>query len=95
MEIKHELPLEFSKSYLDTRKNITLVIQYLEALRESQPDVKVNNNCIRLLMESLTKANEMYQDLNKLPVYNMELRAENHILKVENKRLQKQINEML
>ena len=95
MEIKHELPLEFSKSYLDTRKNITLVIQYLEALRDNQPDVKVNNNCIRLLMESLTKANEMYQDLNKLPVYNMELRAENHILKVENKRLQKQINEML
>ena len=95
MEIKHELPLEFSKSYLDTRKNITLVIQYLEALRDNQPDVKVNNNCIRLLMESLTKANEMYQDLNKLPVYNMELRAENHILKVENKRLQKQINELL
>ena len=94
MEIKHELPAEFSRDYLKTRDKITMVIKYLEKLGNDKPDVRVNNDCIRLLMEALNSANEMFQDLNKLPQYNMELRAENHILKVENKRLQEQLNRL-
>ena len=87
MEIKHNLAIEWSREYLKARNNISLVIEYLEKLKELPPKIEVNNDSIRLLMESLKVASEMYLDLNKLPVYNMELRAENHILKVENKRL--------
>lgn len=95
MEIKHDLPLELSTGYLKARKNITMVIGYLDKLGDLTPSKDVNNDSIRLLSEALTTANEMYQQLNKLPVYNMELRAENHILKVENKRLLKEIETML
>lgn len=87
MEIKHNLTIEWSRDYLIARKNISLVIEYLEKLKELPPKVEVNNDSIRLLMESLKVANDMYQDLNKLPIYNSELRAENHVLRVENKRL--------
>ena len=91
MEIEHNLAIEWSRDYLKARKNITLVIKYLEELRDNKPDVMVNNDAVRLLMEALTTANVMYQDLNKLPINNMELMAQNHVLKVENKRLQNEL----
>ena len=94
MEIEHNLTIEWSRDYLKARKNITLVIKYLEQLGDLKPDVTVNNDSIKLLMEALTTANVMYQDLNKLPVINMELRAENHVLKVENKRLQNELEKL-
>lgn len=94
MEIEHNLTIEWSRDYLKARKNITLVIKYLEELRDNKPNVTVNNDAVRLLMEALTTANVMYQDLNKLPINNMELMAQNHVLKVENERLRNEIEKI-
>lgn len=94
MEIKHNLAIEWSRDYLKARNNISLVIKYLDNIRVNKPTVEVTNDSIRLLMEAMKTASEMYLDLNKLPVYNMELRAENHILKVENERLRKEIEKI-
>lgn len=94
MEIKHNLAIEWSRDYLKARNNISLVIQYLDNIRVNKPTVEVTNDSIRLLMESMKTASDMYLDLNKLPVYNMELRAENHILKVENERLRNELKKI-
>ena len=94
MEIEHNLAIEWSRDYLKARNNISLVIQYLDSIRQNKPTIEVTNDSVRLLMEAMKTASEMYLDLNKLPQYNMELRAENHILRVENKRLQKELEKL-
>lgn len=94
MEIKHNLAIEWSRDYLKARNNISLVIKYLDSIRANKPTIEVTNDSVRLLMEAMKTASEMYLDLNKLPVYNMELRAENHILKVENERLRKELEKI-
>ena len=94
MELKHNLTIEWSRDYLKARNNINLVIKYLDSIRENKPAIEVTNDSVRLLMEAMKTVSEMYLDLNKLPVYNMELRAENHILKVENERLRKELEKI-
>ena len=94
MELKHNLTIEWSRDYLTARNKITLVIKYLEQLTSKPPTIQVTNDSIRLLMEAQKTASEMYLDLNKLPQYNMELRAENHILRVENERLRKELEKL-
>ena len=94
MEIKHDLTIEWSRDYLKARNNISLVVKYLDSIRENKPTIEVTNDSVRLLMEAMKTASEMYLDLNTLPQYNMELRAENHILKVENERLRKELEKI-
>lgn len=87
MNITHKLPDDFSRNYLQARKKISVVIQYLESLKSVTPTEPCTDESVRMLLEVLKDATLMYNDLNDIPVYNAELRAENHILKVENKRL--------
>lgn len=81
-------PKDFTREYLKSRDKMSLVIKYLEKILEQPPNKEVTNDCIRLIIESMKTQSELYIDLNKLPKYNVELRLENHLLKVENKKLQ-------
>ena len=95
MELNHNLAIEWSRDYLATRHKITLVIKYLNSIKSQPPSIEVTNDSIHLLMEALKTSSDMYIDLNELPIKNLELRAQNHVLKVENDRLRKEIEKLL
>ena len=91
MEVENKIGIEYSRQYLKSRNNITLVIEYLEKLKDNKGTIQINNDCVKLLMESLKTQSELYLEVNQLPIDNHELTLQNHTLKVQNKQLQEQI----
>ena len=91
MEIDYTKQIDFTLNFRKSRDNINLVNQYLKKLNTKEPAVEVNNDSIRLLLEVLENQRKMYYHLNELPYENSKLRYKNHLLKVEVKKLRKQI----
>jgi hypothetical protein len=91
MEVKNVITIEFTKEYLKARNNLSLVIKYLDELKSKQPSIDVNNDCIRLIMEAMQIQSKLYLELNNLPVINAEFELQNHVLKIQVKKLEQEI----
>ena len=91
MEVKNEITIEYTREYLKARNNLSLVIKYLDELKSKPPSIDVNNDCIRLIMEAMQVQSKLYLELNNLPVINSELQMQNHVLKIQVKKLEQEI----
>ena len=95
MNIEIEVKDDLSDQYVRARNNTSLVIQYLEKLGDTPPNKVVNDESIRLLIESLTIMGKIYMNGYDLPIRMAEMQLENHIQKVEIKRLNKEIERLI
>ena len=95
MNIEIEVKDDLSDKYVRARNNASLVIQYLEKLGDTPPNKVVNDESIRLLIESLTIMGKIYMNGYDLPIRMAEMQLENHIQKVEIKRLNKEIERLI
>jgi hypothetical protein len=95
MEVENILNNEITREFLKSRDNITLVIKYLNELKNNPAKVEVNNDCVRMLMESLKIQSDIYLQFNELPINNAELQLQNYILRVQKEKLEKDLKEAL
>ena len=86
---------DYTTEYLKSRHNIGLVIQYLKKTLTQPASADVTNDSIRLLLDSLNIQSNLFLELNELPVFNSELRLENHFLKLSNKKLNEDLKKAL
>lgn len=91
MKVENNLTEDLTKEFLTNKKNITFVIDYLEALRNAPPSQDVNNDAIGLLIKSLSVMTKFYFELHDLPIVNSQLQLQNYIQSLEIERLKKEI----
>ena len=77
MKVEIEVKDDLSDKYCTARNNISLVVQYLEKLGDTPPNKVVNDESIRLLLESLTVMSKIYLNGYDLPITIAEQQLQN------------------
>jgi hypothetical protein len=94
MEIENTINTDYTRRYIDTRNEMSLVIKYLESLSNTTPTIEVTNDTIRMVLKALSFLGDLHIEFHELPVKNAELMMQNHVQSVEIKKLKEQIKMM-